>query len=153
MGLFDKMFNQTPSTPEGFKPLNEKEAFIGILYASLASDGEVSEIESDRLSQLLVFKEMFSNFDIVIPYRRVAIVCVKLGSKKIIDECAPLISVENKEMLFAVVMDLMLVDGLLEEEEKDMAEYISAALSLEENRARMIIEVILIKNKGNLIIV
>lgn len=153
MGLFDKIFNSAPTSSGGFNPLNEKEAFIGILYACMNSNGGISDVETDRILQVLVFKKIFKDYDVVGPYKRVAMACMKSGEKNVINECAPLITNENKEMLFAIVMDLMLSDGLLEQEEKDTIEYLAVALSIPESRAATIIDVILVKNKDNIIIV
>lgn len=151
MGLFSKLFN-TP-TNYTYAPKNENEAWVAILYACISADGEASEIETDKMSEFLVFKQAFNGHDIAGYYRSVLEAHKKLGSQGIIDASAKLISDDNKPTLLALIMELLLADGVLEAKEQEIAEYIVSKLLIDESVAEKIIEVILIKNKGNCIIV
>lgn len=64
-----------------------------------------------------------------------------------------MISEQNKATLFALVMELLLADGILESKEKEIIEYLSTALNLQSDIAQKIVEVMLIKNYGNIVII
>ena len=50
-------------------------------------------------------------------------------------------------------MEILLADGILGDNEKKIAEYLSHSLELNDELAKKIVEVLLIKNSGNFIIV
>ena len=53
-----------------------------------------------------------------------------------------------KLTVFACAVDIALADGVLEEEEKDIINQMAASLSIPEDIAISIIEVMIIKNKA-----
>lgn len=152
MGLFDKIFKAAAPSAFEYRPSNEYEAWVAILYACMAVDGDVADAEIDKMCELLVLKAAFQGKPITEYYRASLNAHKKIGSQGIIDSSAELISEENKPTLLALVMEMLLADGLLEEKEQEIAEYITSKLAIEEVLAQQIIEVILIKNKGNLIL-
>jgi len=77
----------------------------------------------------------------------------RIGSKVIIDSSVSLVSEEGKPTLVALVMELLLADGILGDQEQEVAEYLSESLRWESTLAHRIVEVMLIKNKGNVVIV
>lgn len=58
------------------------------------------------------------------------------------------LSDDLKLTAFACAVDIALADGVLEEEEKDIINQLAEALSIPENIAISIIEVMIIKNKA-----
>lgn len=152
MGLFDKIFSSTPSQVS-YSPSNQQEATIAIMYACMAVDGNVSEAEIDKLVQLAAFKKQFKNHSLVDYYKGVFKVHKSLGSKKIIESSVPKIKDDFKPTLFAMIMELVLADGILDEKEKEISEFLAVVLKLDENLASKIVEVILIKNEGNIEII
>ena len=62
MGLFDQFIKKTKDIV--YKPNSDLEAWIGILYACMSSDGIVSDVEIDSLSRMIVLKQKFSGIDI-----------------------------------------------------------------------------------------
>jgi uncharacterized tellurite resistance protein B-like protein len=156
MGLFDKLFS-APSAQESndnkYTPLNDYEAWVGILYACASADGDVSDVEIDVLSRLLVFKQKFSSIEIA-PFYKIAFqIKSELGTQKLIEGCASVIKPEDKPTVFAMATELVLADGILGETEKNLLETLSQLFQLEVDLASKIIEVLLIKNKGNRILV
>lgn len=152
MGLFDKLFNSTPSTVT-YSPKNEQEAWIAIMYACMAADGDVSEAETDKMVRFLVFKTMFQGHNIVEDLYKPAMTAQKqIGSKAVIDSSTSLIGEDGKPTLFTLVMELLLADGILGDQEQEIVEYLSESLKLESALAQKVVEVMLIKNKGNVII-
>ena len=150
MGLFDRIFNSNAGII--YKPNNDKEAWVAILYACMSVDGEVSNIEIDNMVKSLVFKQKFQNVQIIDYYKPAMVAQNKIGSKAIIDSSISLILNEDKPTLFCLVMELLLADGHLGDKEKEIAEYLTSLLELDISVATSIVEVMLIKNKGNVIL-
>jgi len=148
MGLFDKLFS-TPSQPTSYAPTSEMEAWLGIMHSCMAADGDVSEAEISRMANLIVYKQHFKLQDFRTQYTAVVVVHKRVGGKAMIDACAPHVSADYRETLLAIVCELILADGVIDKEEKELAEYITEKLGISAENAMKIVEVMLIKNKGN----
>jgi len=133
------------------KPANEQEAWVGILYACIAADNEVSANEADTLITMLSAKIMFKDTDILKICHKITDIIAKTGSDGLIKLCCPLIKEENKPTLFSMALEIVLSDGLLELEERKIIEYLAVSLKIEKSLVLKIIEVMLIRNKGNII--
>lgn len=153
MGLFDKLFSQKETK---FSAKNEHEAWIAILYGCMSADGNVSDAEIDKFTSLLGFKHFFRGVDMVSLYKRCALFQKDLGivgSQALIEGSADKISEDDKLTVFALAADLLLADGKLEDKEKEILEFICLKLNISQAMAEKIIEVALIRTKGNLILV
>ena len=146
MGLFDKVFGG--SQPE---KLNAQEAFTGILFATVASDGSISQEEMlsivtilnrMKLYQGLNEKQMRAVLD------KVMNILKKQGAAPIIAAAKETLQPEMKETAFAVAADLMLADGTVADEEKKLLEELQKALEIPDAQALKITEVLVIKNRG-----
>ena len=69
---------------------------------------------------------------------------------KYISACCELVEDEDKETLFALALEVLLADGILEKEEKNVIEILSNRLKIDAEMTSKIIEVIFLKNKGNI---
>ena len=152
MGIFDTLLESTPSTIT-YTPQNEQEAWVSIMYACMAADGEISDIEIDKMCELLIGKKIFHNEEIADYYQPVMKAHNLAGSRSMIDNSVSLIDETNRPTLFALTMEILLADGILGDNEMKIAEYLSTALNLEHDLAKKIVDVMLIKNNGNFIIV
>jgi hypothetical protein len=152
MGLFDKFSVASSNTVVAYAPASEQEAWLAIMYACIAADGQVAEVESSKLCELVVFKSFFNGFQVIELYKKAAFAHKDHGSKHLIDSSAGLIKEENKPTLFALIMELLLSDGIMGTAEKEIVEYLSSAMKLDESLSEKIVEVMMIKNKGNTII-
>lgn len=152
MGISDTLFESTPSTII-YAPQNEQEAWVSIMYACMAVDGEISDIEIDKMCELLIGKKIFHNKDIADYYQPVMKAHNLAGSRSMIDNSVSLIEETNRPTLFTLTMEILLADGILGENEIKIAEYLSTALKLEHDLAKKIVDVMLIKNAGNFVIV
>jgi uncharacterized tellurite resistance protein B-like protein len=147
MTLFDKLSPAEPCVD--FIPATEQEAWIYVMYGCIAADGNVSEAETDKLCQLVVSKTFFEDHDVVPYYQNAMYVHEQTGSKELICNAAERITIKSRPTLFALVMDLLLADGILGEKEQEIAEYLATAIQLDKETAEKIVEVMLIRNKGN----
>lgn len=151
MGLFDKFFKTEPASFQ-FKPKNEQEAWVCILYACGTIDGELSDVEVETLSKLFVYKTFFNGHDTISYYKNVMKTKESIDSKTIIDKSADLVSEENKNTVFTLCCEVLLSDGKLDDDEKLILEHVASALKIIEETAIKIIEVMLYRNKWNTII-
>jgi len=151
MGLFDKLFSTNTNLPknEGYNPLSDYEAWVAILYTCISIDGDISDVEINVLVRLLLFKNKFSNVQIIPFYKNAMQAKQKYGPQHIIDKSALLIKEEDRPTILALATELVLADGIDTEKEKELLEYVATRLNIDEQMAAKIIEVILIKNKDN----
>ena len=129
---------------------SEFEAWVGILYSCISADNKIIDSETATLSRVLSSKQKFLGIDIAPLYRKSFNVRTELGQLKYISACCELIKEEDKETVFALALEVLLADGTLEKEEKNVIEVLSNQLKIEKEMTSKIIEVIFLKNKGNI---
>ncbi|WP_035673164.1 TerB family tellurite resistance protein [Flavobacterium sp. 83] len=147
MSLSDKVEekNNTALNPV----ISELDAWVGILYSCIAADNQIKDSETASLSKLLYSKEKFAGVDIAPLYVKSYHLKAALGQLKYIAACCEQITKEDKETVFALALEILLSDGLLGEEEKNVIEVLSKELKIDSGMTSKIIEVIFLKNKGN----
>ncbi|MDI1306541.1 MAG: tellurite resistance TerB family protein [bacterium] len=128
---------------------SELEAWVGILYSCISADNQIKDSEIASLSKLLYSKEKFEGVDIAPLYAKSYHLKMDFGQIKYIAACCELIKEEDKETVFAIALEILLSDGLLGEEEKNVIEVLSKELKIDSGMTSKIIEVIFLKNKGN----
>jgi uncharacterized tellurite resistance protein B-like protein len=148
MGIFDR-FRKAIQREYEYAPNDEKEAWVGLLYACIIADGEIMKVEENSLSLMLITKKKFENADIPRLYRRVADAQHKIGGAGLVDACAPLIEKEDRPTLFSMSVELVLADGILDDDEEKIIEYIAKKLLIPDDLVERIVEVMLIRNRGN----
>lgn len=129
---------------------SEFEAWVGILYSCISADNQITDSETVTLSRVLYSKQKFVGIDIAPLYRKAFNVRAELGQLKYISACSEWIKGEDKETVFALALEVLLADGTLEKEEKNVIEVLSNQLEIEKEMTSKIIEVIFLKNKGNI---
>ncbi|MFV8335612.1 tellurite resistance TerB family protein [Flavobacterium sp. RSP29] len=129
---------------------SEFEAWVGILYSCISADNQITDSETASLSRVLHSKQKFIGIDIAPLYEKSFNLRIELGQLKYISACCELINEEDKETVFALALEVLLADGTLEKEEKNVIEILSNRLKLEAEMTSKIIEVIFLKNKGNI---
>lgn len=139
---FDKN-NQNKTT------LTEQEAWFGILFLCGTTDGDISDIEMDFLSKSLHNKEKFIGLDLVPLLKKSFGLKGNLGQLKFLELCCNSINDEDNGTVFCLAVDLILVDGILHPAEKHIIELLAKKMNLEPEYYNKIIEVMIIKNKGN----
>lgn len=153
MSLFDKFVRKPETTDNTYKPLSVFEAWIGILYACMSSDGEVSDVEIDALSRMIVHKQKFSGLDIGPPYNAVVEAKLKIGGIGLVEACSECVLESDKPTLFAMAIEIVLADGILNKDEEKVIGLIANRMQIDSELIDKIVEVMLIRNKGNVAIV
>jgi len=151
MGLFDQFIKKTKDVI--YKPLTDLEAWIGILYACMSSDGVVSNVEIDSLSRMIVHKQKFSGIDISPLYNSVSEAKLKIGGIGLVEACAEFVNEADKDTLFSMAIEIVLADGILEKDEEKVIELIADRMKIDTELVEKIIQVMLIRNRGNVVIV
>jgi len=145
------IFNPTgTSTQASYSPQNAQEAWIAIMHACNAVDGDVADEELEELTQTLVNKALFDGHDILAYSKTAFLAQAKLGSKHLIDNSVEKIAPDDKATLFALTVQLVMADCVVTDKEEELITYLYSALDLNTDLANKIIEVVLILNKGNI---
>lgn len=129
--------------------VTELDAWVGILYSCMSVDTQITKNEINVLSRIIVTKQKFAEVDVDSLFKNAAVAKGELGLLNYIRECSKLIAEDDKNMVFALALELLLADGILEQKEKDFIEILSKSLEIEDKMTSKIIEVIFLKNKGN----
>ena len=148
MSLSEK-FEEKNNTAEN-TVISELDAWVGILYSCISADNQIKDSETASLSKLLYSKEKFVGIEIAPLYAKAFNLKMELGQLKYISACCEVIKEEDKETIFALALEMLLSDGLLGEEEKIIIEVLSKQLKIDAGMTSKIIEVIFLKNKGNI---
>lgn len=129
---------------------SEFEAWVGILYSCLSADNQITNSEAATLSTILHSKQKFIGIQIAPLYAKSFHLRTEMGQLKYISACCELIKEEDKETVFALALEVLLADGTLDKEEKNVIEVLSSHLKIEAGMTKQIIEVIFLKNRGNI---
>jgi len=153
MGLFDNLF-KLPAQPALtiYKPSTEHEAWCAVLIGVMSADGEISDQETDLVMHQLVYKKKFEGVDIIYHYKNAFYANSKFGGKAIIEEASKIISEEYKATLFAMVTEIIMIDGDIQESEKKILEFVAQSLLIDDVTAEKIVSVFNIRFYGNVVI-
>ena len=136
MGLFDNLFgDKTTSNRE----LSKQEAFAGILLAASACDGHIS---NEEVQSLFTITERMKLFENVAPPKWNAMM------DGLVTRCAKALPDGLTDCAFANACDMVLADGVVEDEEKEFLDHAQKALGIDGDTALTIVEVMITKNKG-----
>jgi hypothetical protein len=148
MGLFDNIFGD--KSP-GSREMTKQEAFAGILLGASACDGHIAQEEVQSLFTTTERMRMFEN---VSPNKWNSMMDILLkilkkdGPMKLVDRCADALPDGLRQTVFANACDIVLADGVVEDEEKEFLDHLQKVLELDGDTALNIVEVMIIKNKG-----
>ncbi len=147
MGLFDSLFGGH----EANKNLSKQEAFAGILLAAVAADGHISDEEAQGLWTIIERMKLFNNFT-PDKFNQLMNNLVKIlkreGVDKLVQKAANALPEDLRPTAFANACDLVLADGVVEDEEKKLVETLQNLLEIPGDQAIDIVQVMVIKNRG-----
>jgi hypothetical protein len=147
MGLFDKVFGDM----EGAQPWGPHEAFAGVLLAASACDGHIADEEVQSLFTKLGRMKMFQRYTDKLwsqLMNRLSGVLKRQGVETLLERSTSLLPAELRETVFANACDIVLADGVVEEDEKAFINDLQKKLELADDRALTIVQVMVVKNKG-----
>ena len=100
---------------------NEQEGAVAILFASvMANSKPMSQSQIEQLSRMLVLSSKFSTSSLNDLTVKALSLQATHGSKVLIEHCAPLITDDFKETLFAMCCEIMTADGRIDDNESEI---------------------------------
>jgi hypothetical protein len=133
---------------------NEQEAAVAILFSSaMQNGGVISEQQIEHLSRAVVLCSRFRGSELNELTRKAISLQATHESKEIIEHCAGYISEEFRETLFAMVSEVVLLDGQIDDEKTKTFAMLALYLQIPMERMKMILATYLIRNKWNVQIV
>lgn len=150
MGLFDGIFGGSGSEKRS-KGLSKQEAFAGILLGAAASDGHIADEEAQGLWTITRRMRMFEGWNddrFGRMMNKLVGVLRKKGLRTLLHSCAEALPDQLHGTAFASSVDIVLADGVVEDEEKDFLNDLQKILDISGDEALTIVEVMIIKNKG-----
>lgn len=147
MGLFDSLFGGMG----GSSKLTEQEAYAGILLGASACDGHIADEEVHGLIVALVRMKLFERvnekqFDQIM--NKVHKIQKQKGVDALIDACVPSLRKDLVNAAFTNACDIVLADGVVEQDEKIFMDKLQLKLGIDPNTAKTIVQVMVIKNRG-----
>ena len=147
MGLFDSLFGGMESS----RKLTPQESFAGILLAASACDGHISDDEASNLTTAVGRMRLFQRvnekeFGQVM--NKLLGILKKKGCDTLLEGCCESLPGELSNAAFANACNIVLADGVVDEEEKEFIEKLRNKLKVEPGTAKAIAQVMVIKNKG-----
>lgn len=146
MGLFD-MF----SGSEGKSAFGAHEGFAGILLAAAAADGHIADEEAQGLWRAIERMKLYSSFT-PDKFNKLMDTLLKIlkkgGPEALVEKCVPALPERLRATAFCNAVDIVLADGSVEDDEKELIEKLQQALDIDDDDAKAIIKVMIIKNRG-----
>lgn len=147
MGLFDNLFKENTINQIS----NKQEAFLGILLATAAADGDIADEEVNQITIPINRMKLFasaSGDDVKKMVEKILKNLKKDGPDAVMDKCVQALPKELHGTVFAWACEVVLADGVVENEEKTMLEKLQKKLELPASEAKEIVRVMIIKNRG-----
>jgi hypothetical protein len=147
MGLFDNLFG----SGEASKPFGPHEGFAGILLGASACDGHIADEEVQSLFTLLSRMKMFQrytdkNWSALI--NRLLGLLKRKGVDELLEKAVEALPPELNATAFANACDIVLADGVVEDDEKEFLDKLQNRLEIPDDEAITIVRIMVLKNKG-----
>jgi tellurite resistance protein len=147
MGIFDDVLGGSRSSP-----LSKQEAFLGILMTANASDGHVSDEEVAGLITITARMKLFEGWDEHKWRKAFDRLAGMMRRSETIDQmistCVKALPEQLSQTVFANAVDLVLADGVVEDEEREFINKLWKALGISGDEAKTIVQIMVIKNRG-----
>ena len=153
MSLFDK--NVLDSHSQSQNTLCPEEAFIAITLAAIASNGHLSKEESRHVSGVLSRMKLFKSYtnDLLVDmFEKLLNILRTEGIDTLFRAAQSSLPDNLKESAFALATDMVLSNGDMTNEEQDFLSDLYHCLNINSDMANQIVKVILIKNRGELVV-
>lgn len=147
MGILDSLFGGVESSTT----LSPQDAFAGILLGASGCDGHIADDEVQNLATCLIRMKLYQRMQgkqFGQMLNKLHGILKKKGVEALIDQCIPKLPAELRNTAFTNAVDIVLADGVVEPDEKQFIEMLQGRLQIENNTARLIVEVMVAKNRG-----
>lgn len=133
-------------------PIHEEaEAALTILFAcAMKSTEAVSDQQIEQLSKAVVLCTKFRGHDLNTLTAKAIDLQARYELKDVLDQCTRLIADDFRETLFAMVSEIVLLDGQINDEKTKIMALLAISLGVSMERMKMILATYLIRNKWNI---
>jgi hypothetical protein len=129
---------------------NEQEAAVTILFsAAMQQSGNISEQQIEHLSRAVVLCSRFRGSNLNEMTKKAISLQASHEPAEIIEYCSSFISEEFSETLFAMVSEVVLLDGQINDKKTKIFALLALHLKISMERMKMILATYLIRNKWN----
>lgn len=147
MGLLDSLFGGM----DGGGKLSPQEAFAGILMGASGCDGHIGDEEVQALATALLRMKLYQRvnekqFGQIM--NKVHGILKKKGAEALVDGCTQGLPKELRYAAFTNAVDIVLADGVVENDEKAFIELLAGKLEIDGATAKTIAQVMVVKNRG-----
>lgn len=133
---------------------NEQEAAAAILFScAMQQEGTISEQQIEHLSRTIVLCSRFRGGELNELTRKAISLQTNYSGKEIIENCAAFIEEDFRETLFAMVSEVVLLDGQINDDRSQTFALLALYLNISMDRMKMILATYLIRNKWNVEVV
>lgn len=133
---------------------NEQEAAVTLLFASvMANNATLNQSRIEQLSRMLVLSSKFKSSSLNELTIKALTLQASHGSKLLIEYCAPLITEDFKETLFAMCCEIITADGRINETESEILAMVALYLGMSLENMKMMLTTYLIRNRWNVQII
>jgi hypothetical protein len=119
----------------------------------MQNGGGITEQQIEHLSRAVVLCSKFRGSELNELTRKAISLQAGYESKEIIEHCASYISEDFRETLFAMVGEVVLLDGQINDEKTKTFAMLALYLQISMERMKMILATYLIRNKWNVEVV
>lgn len=148
MGLMDKLFGGLDTSTSSF---TTPEAFAGILLGASACDGHIADGEFAGLVSCLLRMKLYHRFTDKLfnsMLNKLHGIVKRKGVDALLEGCCKVLPKALHRTAFANACDIILADGIVEQDEKDFLDKLRVALKIDKEAAKTIAEIMIVKNKG-----
>jgi hypothetical protein len=132
----------------------EQEAAVTILFTCVMQDQkQLTDQQIEQISRAMVLCTRFCGGNLNELTRNAISLQAKNDSREILEACAPLIDESFRETLFAMVCEVMLLDGQINEDRTRVIALLALNLNITMERMKMMLATYLIRNKWNVQVV
>ena len=124
---------------------------MAVALATSAADGKVDMSEVKAIFTYLLRMKMFERYsekELSKVFEKLVKILQNEGAGGLVAIVKTSLPAELRETAFACAVDIALADGVVEETEKALLEELQQVLEVAEDTAKMILQVMLIKNRN-----
>lgn len=145
MGLFDNMFARVP-TEKKYTPEDVREAYSVVLYCCANAEGNIGDDEIIFIDTLFQTMRIFKDYDGADYLQTAEKVYKNFTPQELIEGSVNCLKENLRPQLFCYCCDVFLADGVVTEEEKKILEKLAQISGINEETAKKIVEVAVIRN-------
>lgn len=148
MSFFDTLFQGFEREPRRVEVKDERDAITCLLLACSAADGDASGEAVQMVSFMANHRWVWGvEGEMYFIRRALGFLDAVGGPLALAEMAAPVVPVEIRESMMFYSVDMVLTDGYLKPEEKEILDIIKNGMGLSDEICKKIVEVAIMKNK------